>query len=164
MKTLATLLLPLALTATLCGCAGQTTDPRQGGLFSYNPDAYEQRLRNRQEHLTAVEQATESEQMQAADLEDEQAALGQEKAALQRRLRKLSATTASLEKEVRAKQTRTAAQNKERQRILAELGTIKASTRTVDAIDDPEGKRLELERLKAKQDKLEKEAANLMRL
>ena len=164
MKTLATILLPLALTATLCGCAGQTTDPRQGGLFSYNPDAYEQRLRNRQEHLTAVEQATESEQVRASELEGEQAALGQEKAALQRQVRKLSAAAVSLEKEVRAKQTRTAAQAKERQRILAELGTIKASTRTTDAIDDPEEKRLELERLKAKQDKLEKEAANLMRL
>ena len=39
------------------GCAGQTSDPRQGGLFSYNPEAYEQRAQERKERLAAIEQA-----------------------------------------------------------------------------------------------------------
>jgi len=39
----------------LSGCAGQTTDPRKGGLFSYDPDAYEQRLDERRAHLNAIE-------------------------------------------------------------------------------------------------------------
>ena len=42
MQTKASLLLAGSLVVVLAGCAGQTTDPRQGGLFSYNPQAYEQ--------------------------------------------------------------------------------------------------------------------------
>lgn len=42
----------------LSGCAGSTTDPRQGGLFSYNPDAYEKRLDDREAHLSAIERDT----------------------------------------------------------------------------------------------------------
>ena len=40
------------------GCAGQTTDPRQGGLFSYDPDAYQQRIADRENHLNAVNNDT----------------------------------------------------------------------------------------------------------
>ena len=42
----------------LAGCAGQTTDPRQGGLFSYDPDAYQQRIADREDHLGAVKNDT----------------------------------------------------------------------------------------------------------
>ncbi len=42
----------------LNGCAGGTTDPRQGGLFSYNPNAYEQRLSDRERHLSSIENDT----------------------------------------------------------------------------------------------------------
>lgn len=42
----------------LAGCAGGTTDPRQGGLFSYDPAAYEQRLADRENNLDAVKNDT----------------------------------------------------------------------------------------------------------
>ncbi len=42
----------------LNGCAGGTTDPRQGGLFSYDPNAYEQRLADRERHLSSIENDT----------------------------------------------------------------------------------------------------------
>jgi chromosome segregation ATPase len=38
----------------LMGCA-TTTDPRQGGLFSYNPQAYEQRLEERRQTMAALD-------------------------------------------------------------------------------------------------------------
>jgi predicted nucleic acid-binding Zn-ribbon protein len=38
----------------LIGCA-TTTDPRQGGLFSYNPQAYEQRLEERRQTMAALD-------------------------------------------------------------------------------------------------------------
>jgi len=41
----------------LSGCA-TTTDPRKGGLFSYNPDAYEKRLDDRRNKLHSVEKDT----------------------------------------------------------------------------------------------------------
>ncbi len=38
----------------LAGCAGQTTDPRKGGLFSYDPAAYEQRIADRENNLNSI--------------------------------------------------------------------------------------------------------------
>jgi len=164
MKTRHWLFCALGTAIMIGGCAGQTTDPRQGGLFSYNPDAYERRLQDRREQLSAEERASQSTQAQSASLEAERTSRAAEKAALEKQVKKLSASLASLEKKIKAKQTTTAAQNSERQRILAELGSVKASTRLADEMEDPEEKRLELERLKARRDTLEKEAANLMRL
>lgn len=50
------------LLSLLTGCA-TTTDPRQGGLFSYNPQAYEQRLEERRKS-TAVLDKNRQEQAQ----------------------------------------------------------------------------------------------------
>lgn len=50
------------------GCAGTTTDPRQGGLFSYDPNAYEQRLADRESHLSNIEQDTAAQKRKSARL------------------------------------------------------------------------------------------------
>jgi PBP1b-binding outer membrane lipoprotein LpoB len=55
----------------LSGCAGSTTDPRKGGLFSYDPDAYEQRLAERESHLAAIEKDTASQKHKSAHLKKE---------------------------------------------------------------------------------------------
>ena len=52
----------------LSGCAGTTTDPRRGGLFSYNPKAYEQRLADRERELSAIEQDTAAQKRKSAQL------------------------------------------------------------------------------------------------
>lgn len=52
----------------LNGCAGGTTDPRQGGLFSYNPAAYEQRLSDRERHLASIENDTAAQKQKSARL------------------------------------------------------------------------------------------------
>ncbi|RLA77061.1 MAG: hypothetical protein DRG30_01250 [Epsilonproteobacteria bacterium] len=52
----------------LSGCAGGTTDPRQGGLFSYDPDAYEQRLSDREGHLSSIENDTDAQKRKSARL------------------------------------------------------------------------------------------------
>lgn len=48
----------LLATLVLAGCAGGTTDPRKGGLFSYNPAAYEQRIAERENNLSNIQQDT----------------------------------------------------------------------------------------------------------
>ena len=58
----------------LSGCAGQTTDPRKGGLFSYDPDAYEQRLADRRNYLASIEKDTEAQKRKQARLKRELAA------------------------------------------------------------------------------------------
>lgn len=52
----------------LNGCAGKTTDPRQGGLFSYSPDAYEQRLVSRENHLVSIENDTTKQKKKSVRL------------------------------------------------------------------------------------------------
>lgn len=49
------------------GCA-TTTDPRQGGLFSYNPDAYEQRLNDRRDKVASIEKDTEIQKDKGSEL------------------------------------------------------------------------------------------------
>ena len=164
MKKGPSLVFAAGLALLLTGCAGQTTDPRQGGLFSYNPQAYEQRLQDRREYLSQVEQDNRAAEAESAELESERASRQQEKAALQRQLRKLSASIAQMEKEIKAKKAKTAGQQQKQQRILAELETLKTASRNADNIADPEEKRLELKRLQQRRDQLEKEAASLMRL
>jgi len=58
----------------LNGCAGQTTDPREGGLFSYDPAAYEQRLAERENRLSAIEHDTAAQKHKSARLKRDLAA------------------------------------------------------------------------------------------
>ena len=147
----------------LAGCAGQTTDPRQGGLFSYNPEAYEQRLRQREFLLAQEEQATRSAEEEQALLEAERISRTQEKAALEKQVRDFNASMVSLEQQIQNRQATTEVQQKERQRILAEIAALQASTEAAESLEDAE-KRRELERLEKKRDDLEREAASLMLL
>ena len=149
---------------TLFGCAGQTTDPRQGGLFNYNPKAYEKRVQDRKDNLSDVEELTQSAQEESSRLEAEKSSQAKEKAAFEAQLKELSSSIVSLEKDVQARQAKTVAQKKEQKRILSEIDSMKSSSRLADEMEDPEEKRLELERLQKKRDELEQEAANLMLL
>jgi len=52
----------------LNGCAGGTTDPRKGGLFSYDPDAYEKRIADRERKLSGIESDTAAQKHKSAQL------------------------------------------------------------------------------------------------
>ena len=52
----------------LNGCASGTTDPRKGGLFSYDPNAYEQRLADRERNLSSIEGDTAAQKQKSARL------------------------------------------------------------------------------------------------
>lgn len=158
------LLLCIFAALLLSGCAGGSTDPRTGGLLSYNPDAYEQRLQERQAKLAAIRQGNESLQAESSQLEAEKSARLKEKASVEKELKKVNTSVAALEKSIKTKQTRTAGQHDEQQRLLKEVESIKTAAKATDNVADPEEQRLELERLKSRRDKLEKEAANLMKL
>lgn len=150
--------------ASLSGCANQTTDPRQGGLFSYNPQAYDQRLQDRQTNLEQIDNSTKGMQQQASGLEADKSAAARNQEAWKKDLTELSLATASLERKIKAKKAATAVQKKEQQRILAELGRVMLAGKNLDNVHDPEEKRLELEQLRKKREQLEMEAESLMLL
>jgi chromosome segregation ATPase len=156
--------LALAVSPLFSGCANQTTDPHQGGLFSYNPQAYEQRLQNKRKNLSTIDQANLTAQQEAARLEGTKSQQIKELERLNRKQIELTSTTAALEKKIRNTRTKTAAQKKEHDRILAEIAGLQSSLKVTDDMPDPEEKRLELERLKKKRDQLEQEAESLLLL
>lgn len=164
MKQRAFLVLVTVVGLLLGGCAGQTTDPRQGGLFSYNPEAYEQRLENRRQDLSQVEQENQRADAESKQLAYDRDASQEENARLRRQVKNLSASINKLEKDIKGKNAKSMAQKQEQHRLLAELRSLKASSRKSDFIENPEEKRLELKRLQQRRDQLEKEAASLMRL
>ncbi len=156
---------PVLLLVAVCGgCATRSSDPRQGGLFGYNPAAYEQRLRDRQHRLEQVEQENRSMETTGTGLEAERATTRQELARLKKELAVLASDTALLKKRVSAVRTTTRAQKEEQERILKGLAGLQAETRATDDVADPEEQRLELERLQKKRDRLLKEANDLMQL
>lgn len=150
---------------TLCsGCANQTTDPHKGGLFSYNPQAYEKRLYDKQADLSKVEQSNLSAKDEAAKLKADQAALAKEKAALQKKIDQLSRDTTRLRNKILAAVAATGPKKKEQKRLLSEIATIQSAIQVSDDVEDPEEQRLELERLKRKRNQLEREAEDLLLL
>ncbi len=157
-------ILAISLIFLFSGCANQTTDPHKGGLFSYNPQAYEKRLYDKQGNLTQVEQSNQAAKDESARLKNEQADLSQEKAALQKKIHKLSKDTAGLKNRIKAVKTKTAAATQDQLRLLSEVATIQAAILVTDDVEDPEEQRLELERLKKKRNQLEQEAEDLLLL
>jgi peptidoglycan hydrolase CwlO-like protein len=104
----------------VAGCA-TTDDPRQGGLFSYNPGAYEARLEQRHQNLAALQENQQQEAEQARQLESDvqirQAMLERER----ERLHGLDADLVRLQQNINQYQARTNAQQGEKQRLGREI-------------------------------------------
>jgi chromosome segregation ATPase len=113
----------------LTGCA-TTTDPRQGGLFSYNPQAYEQRLEDRRKSVTALdknrqeqaqlERRVEAKRQSLAEQKEQLAGLDAELGSSQQRIatykaqnQEQAAKKARLERDLRQAKARLAALQKE---------------------------------------------------
>ncbi len=154
----------LLVALTIGGCAQHTTDPRQGGLFSYNPTAYEQRLADRQQQLQQLQQQEQTERGHQEELERQKRARSQEKAALEQELHQMHSSLAAMEQKLKKIRLQTTEQRQEQKRILQEINKLKLLSQSADMSEENKGKRRELEALKKKRDQLEKEAAELMLL
>ncbi len=154
----------LAFALITTGCANQTSDPHQGGLFSYNPGAYEQRIREREETLSRLKTQNSQLEKNEASLADRKRTRERELAALRKTLAQLSTSTTALEEKVRRAELRAGAREQERSRILAQLKEVQASSRAAADSADIAKQQLELKRLKKKRAQLEKEIEELMQL
>jgi len=147
----------------LPGCAadGGTTDPRKGGLFSYNPKAYERRIEEREARLNVNAE-------EACSAQDEQAHLQASVAAQERRraeaLKKMDAMNAELAKARRAldavktQDSRVQASIGELRRRHAELS---GQLGRLEKEADRPGAQAERERLDAEIRRLKREAEAL---
>ena len=149
----------------MCGCGG-ITDPRFGGLFSYSPEAYEQRLQERRERLKEFERQEIAEQQRSQNLNRDADSRRQANQAMQNKLKAINAESSKLQRNLnnfKAANDKQAATLKSLQTRLASLNNDSKRVETAKSMGDDE-KRVEAERLKREIDRLVKEASILSQL
>jgi chromosome segregation ATPase len=144
------------------GCA-TTDDPRQGGLFGYNPTAYEARLEQRRQNLTALQQNQQQEEEQTRQLESDvqtrEAMLESERA----RLREIDDELARAQRNIDQYQARTNAQQTEKQRLTREFKRLQGKVvalKNNQQLAEAEKKK-EIESIKREMNELSKLAVQL---
>lgn len=145
------------LVLLLSGCLGASTNPREGGLFGYSPEAYEQRQQEREAKLAAIENEQRREAGQTSELETQRTTkartVSQQQKELQAVEKNLSAATKKLNATKAANAGQEARLNELRNRATGlEKATVKASSGS-----DSAARAAELKRLKQEAARLEKD-------
>ena len=149
--------------ALLSGCAtsGGTTDPRQGGLFSYNPKAYERRIQEREARLSASSEEAGAAQDEQTRLQASVTAQEHRKAEARKKIDAMNAELTEARRVLDAVKTRDA-------RVQASLGDMRRkhgelSWRLGSLEKEPErpGAQAERERLDAEIQRLKRDAEAL---
>ena len=147
----------------LPGCAadGGTADPRKGGLFSYNPKAYERRIQEREARLNASSEEARAAQNEQTRLEATVAAQERRKAEARNAMDAMSAELAKTRRAldaVKARDSRAQASLDEMRRRHTELsGRLGSLEREPDRPDA----QAERQRLDAEIQRLKREAEAL---
>ena len=147
------------------GC--QTTDdPRQGGLFGYNPEAYERRLAEKQAKLDQAEQEAAAEQERSRTLEAEAASKMEERDLLAEDLASLEADLERAETELASFKGRTEAAEKKRWQLSVRLKSTKSRLARLKSSQgsDQETMKAEIKRLQERIDRLLEEAEELSKM
>jgi len=148
----------------LTGCAGTTTDPKQGGLFSYNPEAYQQRKQEREDRLKELEREQIAAEQRQAELTQTAAEKKSQQAAMQQKLKAANAESAKLEKKLKAFN----AQNEAQKAALADLKARQARIQAdIEANQSGKGgsdRQVEAERLRREVERLAKDTEALSSL
>ena len=161
------LLLSLSLCATLflSGCFGASDNPREGGLFGYSPDAYQQRQDERRSILQGVEAQTEEEKAISRGLEQERSSRQATITRQEKELKAIDSELAATSRKLNALKTETADGEKKLIELKARHASLSAAKGTLEKSRDDTGyKQREIERLQRELRKLEEEADALSRM
>ena len=153
--------------AVILGGGCQTTDnPREGGLFSYDPKAYDKRLEERQKKLDEVKQEQAAEQQRKEQLESEAAGKRTQRDALAADLAALDKDISRLEARIVEAKSQSEAADKKRWELNTKLRAVKRELKKVreDSSGGAAARKQELEDLKQRIDKLLEEAEALSKM
>ena len=159
-KIIVILMLALCVGVTGCANLGLTTDPSQGGLFSYNPDAYEQRLQQRRERLRELERQEIAEEQRRQNLNRSAASRRQANQDMQNKLKAVTNSSEKLRRSLDNVKTTNDEQAKALLDLQARRDRLNADIKAVETshnMNDDE-KRVEAERLKREVERLLREA------
>ena len=151
--------------ALMCSCA-TTEDPREGGLFGYNPEAYEKRKAEREAKLKELEAEKAAAKQTTDDLENEKARKTQQNVELEEKSKRLDQEIGKLDDLIANMRVRTEDQRKRLWGINVKLDAVKKELAEVKAAStmSSELKEKEIERLQQKLDQLLAEAEELSKL
>jgi chromosome segregation ATPase len=147
----------------LPGCAadGGTTDPRKGGLFSYNPKAYERRIQEREARLSASAEEAGAARDEQTRLEASVAAQERRKAEARKKIDAMNAELTKARSVLDAVKTQDArvqasldAMRRRHTELSGQLGSLAGEP-------DRPGAQAERERLDAEIQRLKREAEAL---
>lgn len=162
-------LISILLAFLLAGCAGgtKTTDPRKGGLFSYNPDAYNKRLEDRRRERGQIEQDTVRQKQKTSYLQKNLASEKQQLAVLNRNLTYLDNSLNTIQQRINRSPS-TAQTNARKLQIASKIKKNKKDIwrmqRNIGGDMGYAAKQREYNRLKKERDLLVKEAELLERM
>jgi predicted nucleic acid-binding Zn-ribbon protein len=138
----------------LVGCA-TTTDPRQGGLFSYNPQAYEQRLEERRQTMAALDK----KRLEAERLEREVKAKRETLAEQKKLLSGLDAELAVAQQRIATYQSQNQQQANEKGRLERHIRQAKTRLQALqkessDSPQEAQAKQAQIQQLRTDIEKL----------
>jgi septal ring factor EnvC (AmiA/AmiB activator) len=102
------------------GCA-TTDDPRQGGLWSYNPEAYEKRLEERRVALREIQGNQRNEENTTKHLKSELSAKKEKFTKEEERLESLTEELSKIRHDINQYQAKTNAQYNKKKRVQNEI-------------------------------------------
>lgn len=109
------------------GCTASTeTDPRKGGLFSYNPKAYEQRLEERRGELTGIEADTAKVQEETERLKADKQSRQTEHDSVKKQLSTMYTDLGKLQRELCQAKTKNTKQEKDLARFKTEIASLRS--------------------------------------
>lgn len=149
----------------LYACA-TTENPREGGLFGYNPQAYEKRKAEREAKLNALEEEKTTAKQKTVELESEKDLKTKEHSELEQQTKSLDKDIDRLEDLIASLKVNTEKERKRLWGINVKLDAVKKELAQVksDPAIPTELKEKEVERLKKKIDDLLAEAEELSKL
>ncbi len=158
-KTYFRIMVVLFLIAFL-GCA-TTDDPRKGGLFSYNPDAYKKRLEERQSYLETLKKENFKEQRKSDEISSELEETQLNKDSLKRNILATDQNIQKIESQIRSGNSRYEKNITQKNEILRKVEEMKAEIIRIKNTDyrvDEKQKQEELDKLNLQLEVLSKEA------
>ena len=102
-----------------CAVDGGTTDPRKGGLFSYNPKAYERRIEEREARLNVSSEETGAAQAEQERLQASVTAQERRKAEARKKMDAMNAELAKARRALDAVKTQDS-------RVQASVGELRS--------------------------------------
>lgn len=137
----------------LFGCTASTeTDPRKGGLFSYNPNAYERRLEERRDELAKTEEDTAKARKKTEHLKSDKQARQAELESVSQQLSTLYADSEKLQRTLNQAKAVNATQEKELSRLTIEVAGLRSQTIQVN--NSPKSDAAKLEKIAVLQKRL----------